>query len=110
MPYAIPAKKLADFQCYLIGTWTNLNVEELIDPERGLPLAYNVMPLPQVAPQPGRPLTGRFGHFILKNFAFTETIRFNGSAEPDDSPDHRDAEALAVAASAPNRGGSYTQS
>jgi hypothetical protein len=108
MPKAVPATDLALFQCLLIGTWTN--VEELTDPVRKLPLSFNVMPLPQVQHQPHRPGGGNYGGFILKNFSFTETIRFNGSAKPDDPPEHRDPAALAVVASAPNRGGSYTQS
>ena len=108
MPSAIPANTLAEFQCLLIGTWTN--VEELVDPVRKLPLSFNVMPLPQIQDQPHRPAGGQYGGFILKNFAFTETIRFNGSAKPNDPPEHRDPAALAVVASAPNRGGSYTQS
>ena len=108
MPMAVSASQLADFQCRLIGTWTNN--EELSDPDRNVPLSFNVMPLPQIQDQPNRPSGGDFGGFILKNFAFTETIRFNGSAKPEDPPEHQDPDALAVVASAPNRGGSYTQS
>ena len=52
MPKAIPASKLADFQCKLIGTWKN--TDELT--KDGRPLSYNVMPLPQVTPTPLRPV------------------------------------------------------
>jgi len=109
MPKAIPATALADFQCKLIGTWKN--TDELMKGDR--PLSYNVMPLPQVTAPSWRPGTpqAQYGGFILKNFSFTETIRFNGSIDPKDAgPGHYDPEALAVSASAPNRGGTYTQS
>lgn len=108
MPKAIPASKLPLFQCLLIGTWANDN--ELRDKE-GRPLSFNVMPLPQVEQPPDRtmPVGVQYGGFILKNFAFCETIRFNGSNQKTDPPQHQDPEALAVVASAPNRGGTYTQ-
>jgi hypothetical protein len=109
MPKAIPSSQLAMFQCLLIGTWAN--DDELRD-KGGLPLSFNVMPLPQTEPPPLRPVIPgtKYGGFILKNFAFCETIRFNGSIVTTDPPQHQDPAALAVVASAPNRGGSYTQS
>lgn len=115
MPSAVYAADLAEFQCLLIGTWINdLKDKNLVD-EKGLPLSFNVMPLPQIEPQkrlnpqpPPLPNTQDNG-FILKNFRFTETIRFNGSAKKDDPEAHQDPEAIAVIAGAPNRGGSYTQ-
>jgi len=108
MPCAIRSDELALFQCLLIGTWEN-------DPkltEKKRPLAYNVMPLPQNEAQPHRPAgtpLPKYGGFILKNFTFTETIRFNGTAKKKDSPLHQDPGAVAVVAGAPNRGGTYTQ-
>jgi hypothetical protein len=72
--------------------------------KQGKPLSYNVMPLPQVEPQKGYPCC--LG-YILKNFSFTEELRFNGSNDPKDP--HYDPNALAIAALAPNRGGRYTQ-
>jgi len=104
MPYPATSEDLAEFQQRLIGTWRN--DEQLL--EEGKPLSYNVMPLPQVDPQPGRP-AGEYGGFILKNFSFTETIRFNGTSAKGDPVDQQDPQALAVAAAAPNRGGTYTQ-
>lgn len=107
MPYAVPSGELAEFQQHLIGTWEN-------DPKltnRGRPLSFNVMPLPQIVPQPGRKKqkgATKFGGFILKNFSFTERLRFNGTNEAKDRA-HQDPQALAVVAGAPNRGGSYTQ-
>lgn len=91
MPYASDLADLAFFQQQLIGTWTNAGVPEGKD---GKPLSYNVMPLPQVEPQNGYPCC--LG-YILKNFTFTETIRFNNT------------DAIAIPALAPNRGGRYTQ-
>jgi hypothetical protein len=108
MPKSIPSSDLALFQCLLIGTWVN---DEKLTYD-GKPLSYNVMPLPQVDPQATRPLDPQhpnYGGFILKNFAFTETIRFNGSVDKNDPPEHQDPAALATVAGAPNRGGSYTQ-
>ncbi len=113
MPYGLDSKspEFAEFQQLLIGTWTNdpeLAVE--VDKKTRRPLSYNVMPLPQVEPQPGRkkPKSGAYGGFILKNFAFRETIRFNGTNNKKDAA-HQDPEAVAVVAGAPNRGGTYTQ-
>lgn len=115
MPYAVSVKKvpgvesgLAEFQQLLIGTWEN--VDELKEGKR--PLSYNVMPLPQVEAQPGRKKqkgATKYGGFILKNFAFTEVLRFNGTSGKKDPPDLQDPDALAVVAGAPNRGGTYTQ-
>ena len=109
MPKAIPASALAEFQCQLIGTWKN---DPALQDRHGRPLSYNVMPLPQVTPQQHRPNPpGNYGGFILKNFSFTEEIRFNGSLDPKDKGSgHYDPEAVAMTASAPNRGGTYTQS
>lgn len=108
MPQGVTSANLAEFQQLLIGTWQN--VDELT--RDGKPLSYNVMPLPQDASQPGRPAepgASEYGGFILKNFTFTETIRFNGTASAGDPKGQQDPGALAVAASAPNRGGDYTQ-
>lgn len=107
MPEACKSSDIAMFQCLLIGTWQN--VKDLS--HGGRPLSYNVMPLPQVDDQTTRPPDGtlKYGGFILKNFSFVETIRFNGSAKKNDDKHHQDPEALAVVAGAPNRGGSYTQ-
>ena len=91
MPYASHVSDLAFFQQKLIGTWKNDGVPLGKD---GKPLSYNVMPLPQVEPQKGYPCC--LG-YILKNFTFTETIRFN------------DPKAITIPALAPNRGGRYTQ-
>lgn len=108
MPYAISSQELALFQRALIGTW--VSDPELTD--NGRPLSYNVMPLPQQELQPNRPPHPQYlnyGGFILKNFAFTETIRFNGSANKMEPADDQDPGAVAVVAGAPNRGGRYTQ-
>jgi hypothetical protein len=108
MPKQASSSGLAEFQQLLIGTWQN--DEELM--QDGKPLSFNVMPLPQDAAQPGRPSepgASGYGGFILKNFAFTETIRFNGTAGQADPPGQQDPGAVAVAAEAPNRGGTYTQ-
>ncbi len=106
MPRAVCVSDLSPFQRHLIGTWTN---DILLRNEKGLPLSFNVMPLPQIQPPPNRALGGsQYGGFILKNFAFCETIRFAGCA-CDDGSGKYDPQALAAVASAPNRGGAYTQ-
>ncbi len=113
----------------MIGSWSNdfdkVKDEKLYD-SKGAPFSYNIMPLPQIPEQPNRgkelkypdqppgpknpQVTKEYGGFILKNFAFTETIRFNGaSPNPKDPSKHDDPAALAVIAGAPNRGGGYTQ-
>jgi hypothetical protein len=94
MPYAIDNAELAEFQKHLVGTWSNKGVPTW---PGGKPLSYNIMPLPQVEPQRGYPCC--LG-YVLKNFAYTEEIRFNSSKDPN---------AIAVPATAPNRGGRYTQ-
>jgi hypothetical protein len=115
MPYAVKGGELAEFQRLLIGTWTNDDELAVVEKsEKGpkkRPLSYNVMPLPQIEKQPGRknPQSGKYGGFILKNFSFTETIRFNGTAGRKDPASLQDPEAVAVVAGAPNRGGWYTQ-
>ncbi|MCL2583083.1 MAG: heme-binding protein [Streptosporangiales bacterium] len=109
MPQQADITSLAEFQQLLIGTWEN-DRELSFD---GKPLSFNVMPLPQDADQPGRPPepgASEFGGFILKNFSFVETIRFNGTSSKGDPASLQDRGAVAVAAAAPNRGGTYTQS
>ncbi|WP_424820942.1 hypothetical protein [Salinisphaera sp.] len=105
MPYAINSGDLSEFQCRLIGTWKN-DPSLLVD---GRPPSYNVMPMPQMEDQPDRPPGQQYGGFILKNFSFTEIVRFNGSIMESDPPEHLDEGALAIVAGAPNRGGTYTQ-
>ncbi|MGH7782004.1 MAG: heme-binding protein [Candidatus Binataceae bacterium] len=95
MPYATLISSLADFQQQLVGTWENqdFGVDEHGNPVGGKvnPLSYNIMPLPQHADPDG---------YILKNFKYYETIRFN-----DNNSDHT----IAIAAEAPNRGGLVSQ-
>lgn len=108
MPYEVKSQELAEFQRRLIGTWEN--DPALLEGEK--PLSFNVMPLPQITPQPGRAKqegATEYGGFILKNFSFTEKLRFNGTAGKEDPADQQDPGALAVVAGAPNRGGTYTQ-
>jgi hypothetical protein len=107
MPYAIKSSELAEFQKQLIGKWSNDENDKNLIGKDGKPLSYNVMPLPQVEPQKGYPCC--LG-YILKNFSFTEEIKFNGADDPSDPLHEKDPDALAVIAGAPNRGGRYTQS
>lgn len=95
MPYAATVTELADFQQRLVGTWTNKRIKSS-QPGGGKihPFSYNVMPMPQVCAQPG---DTDYPGYILKNFAYYETIRFN------------DPQAVAVPAVAPNRSGRYNQ-
>jgi len=120
MPYGATRTKpkvpvLNEFQERLIGTWESTPDDPELTEERDgkrKPLSFNVMPLPQAEKQPHKPKAkagARHGGFILKNFAFTERIRFNGTAGKKDPAELQDPEAIAVVAGAPNRGGSYTQ-
>jgi hypothetical protein len=95
MPYAAPIDALTQFQRQLVGDWENqdFGTDENGDPIGGVgnPLSYNIMPLPQVSDPDG---------YILKNFRYTERLHFN---------DADDDKTLAIAASAPNRGGRINQ-
>jgi hypothetical protein len=94
MPRAASVGDLALFQQKLLGTWSNDGVPKGKD---GKPLSYNVMPLPQVEKQASYPSC--LG-YILKNFTFTETIRFNNADNVC---------SITTPATAPNRGGRYSQ-
>lgn len=101
MPYAAGIDILADFQQELVGNWKN---EPFGPGQHGKPvggdddpLSYNIMPLPAV---PNSPADPDHDGYILKNFKYTERLRFN-----DGDPD----KTLAIAAEAPNRGGLITQ-
>lgn len=94
MPYPANVSDLALFQQKLLGTWSNNGAPKGKD---GKPLSYNVMPLPQVEKQASYPCC--LG-YILKNFTFTETIRFNNA---------EDKCSVTTPATAPNRGGRYSQ-
>ncbi len=94
MPYNSDFPKDYPF-AELVGTWTNRPLPNAPDSAGGQsnPLSYNVMPLPQNSPQPGKPDYG----YILKNFTYYETLQFNDKA------------AVATPVTAPNRGGNFTQ-
>ena len=95
MPYAAKISHLAEFQQELVGSWENrdFGTDAHGKPVGGNnnPLSYNIMPLPQVWDTDG---------YILKNFKYTERLKFN-----DDNVQNT----LAIAAEAPNRGGLVTQ-
>lgn len=97
MPYPIPCKDaakkplLAAFQEELVGQWENKNLPGSTKGGLKEPLSYNIMPLPE---------KGNPNGYILKNFKYTERIRFN---------DCKDKTTLAIGAGAPNRGGLTTQ-
>ena len=63
------------------------------------PLSYNIMPLPQQSPSP----TGDKGYsgFILKNFTYFETVRFNSCMDTTGE--------VALSVLAPNRDTTYQQ-
>lgn len=94
MPYATDVKDFALFQQQLLGTWSNKNFPGSRLGGDTHPLSYNIMPLPQISAQPGQP---DYPGYVLKNFKYYETIRFN------------DGKAIASPATAPNRGGRFTQ-
>jgi hypothetical protein len=88
---AIDSNLLAEFQKELVGNWMNMAFGHDKD---GMevggeddPLSYNVMPLPETS-DPDR--------YILKNFKYSERIKFNNENVND---------TLVIAAKAPNRGG-----
>ena len=92
MPIAAILKGLAEFQNRLIGTWTNKDIGNSGQGGQTSPLSYNVMPLPQAEPQMGQN-TG----YILKNFTYYETLKFDGNSD------------VSLPATAPNRGSNNLQ-
>ena len=78
---------LGPFQ-HLIGSWENQTLPNSDQGDPSNPLSYNVMPLPQLDSPTG---------FILKNFTYYESLKFNGNSD------------VASPAKAPNRGGDYVQ-
>lgn len=88
MPVAAIPGGLNTFQEALIGTWTNQVLPNAGNGEGGTsnPLSYCVMPLPQSPPD-----------YILKNFTYYETIKFDGNHD------------VALPATAPNRGNTSLQ-
>lgn len=94
MPYAGNLVDFAQFQQELVGQWENKNFHGTHAGGKENPYSYNVMPLPQVTPQPSEP---HYPGYILKNFTYYETVKFNGVKE------------IAMPATAPNRGGRYAQ-
>lgn len=93
MPVAALPHSLNEFQQCLIGTWSNQSLDDDADGQGSQqhPLSYNVMPLPQEAPQGSQDLG-----YILKNHTYYETTTFNGGSD------------LPVPTTAPNRGfGTY---
>jgi len=88
MPTAAIPGGLNQFQEILIGTWSNMPLPNASNGEGGTdnPLSYNVMPLPQNPP-----------NYILKNFTYYETVRFESNND------------VALPATAPNRGSDKLQ-
>lgn len=95
MPYAAKINILAEYQQQLVGHWENrpFGTDEHGHEVGGEdnPLSYNIMPLPQDSDPDG---------YILKNFKYTERLKFNND---------NDSKTLAIAAEAPNRGGLVAQ-
>lgn len=99
MPMAAPVSSFAEFQQLLMGTWTNMNFPGSDQGGVDNPLSYNIMPLPQTSPTPAG--TPDFPGYILKNFTYYETIRFNSNVNT--------AGEIALSVLAPNRGSAYQQ-
>jgi len=91
MSYSAPINNFAEFQRELIGCWKNEPFRRGSVGGDGNPRSYNIMPLPETNAPHG---------YILKNFRYTERLRFN---------DGNDLGTLAIAAVAPNRGGLISQ-
>ena len=101
--------QLPFFQQCLIGEWNNcefpaIPTNDTKSEDNGNIYSYNVMPLPQdeLGASSSVP-PDQFAGYILKNFQFKERLRFN----PCDA--HKHPNTVAVAATAPNRGGKYRQ-
>jgi hypothetical protein len=91
MPYLSGSDLLAPFQQQLVGCWQNQPFGPHGEGGDSNPLSYNIMPLPETDAPTG---------YILKNFKYTERLRFNnGNA----------LGTLAITAIAPNRGGLVSQ-
>jgi len=99
MPTAAPKSNFAEFQQHLMGTWTNVNFPNSKQGGIENPLSYNIMPLPQTSPTPAD--NPDFPGYILKNFTYYETIRFNSNVNT--------AGEIALSLLAPNRGSAYQQ-
>lgn len=99
MPTAAPQSNFAEFQQYLMGTWTNMDFPGSKQGGKENPLSYNIMPLPQMSPTPAD--NPDFPGYILKNFTYYETIRFNSNVNT--------AGEIALSVLAPNRGSTYQQ-
>lgn len=99
MPSAIQRDNFAEFQQLLMGTWTNQAFPGSTQGGTDDPLSYNIMPLPQQSPSP----TGDKGYsgFILKNFTYFETVRFNSNMDTTGE--------VALSVLAPNRDTTYQQ-
>lgn len=99
MPMAAPISNFAQFQQLLMGTWTNMSFPGSDQGGVDNPLSYNIMPLPQTSPTPAG--STDFPGYILKNFTYYETIRFNSNVNT--------AGEIALSVLAPNRGSTYQQ-
>ncbi len=99
MPKAAPISEFAEFQQLLMGTWTNMTFPGSDKGGVDNPLSYNIMPLPQMSPTPAD--NPDFPGYILKNFTYYETIRFNSNVNT--------AGEIALSVLAPNRGSTYQQ-
>ena len=99
MPTAMTKDNFAEFQQHLMGTWTNQTFPGSKQGGTDNPLSYNIMPLPQKSLSP----TGSKGYsgFILKNFTYFETIRFNSNMDTTGE--------VALSVLAPNRDTTYQQ-
>ena len=92
MPTAAIPGGLAPFQEHLIGTWSNQPIDPSGRGSKSDPCSYNVMPLPQMTAQ-----GGQANGYILKNFSYYEKLQFD------------DQNAVALPATAPNRGSDNLQ-
>lgn len=91
MPYEAPISEFSEFQKELVGCWKNEPFGRHGEGGDKNPLSYNIMPMPDEDAGSG---------YILKNFRYTERLRFN---------DGNSLGTLAIAAVAPNRGGLVSQ-
>lgn len=104
MPYSIDVDKLHTMQRLLAGTWSNKGAMKQEGEGKECPYSYNVMPLPQIEPEPAYYSGKNHPGYILKNFRYTESVTFHSGKDSSTASD-----VVAGPGAAPNRGQEHRQ-